>query len=262
MRYLNNKKYLRAPKSGDSVSRATVSRGTVSRGTVSRATVLWVAMLLVVTFVSTIPVLAHGVGQEDGSFLANNQGLALVPFAYLGAKHMFTGYDHLLFLAGVIFFLYKVRDVALYVSLFALGHSLTLIIGVLADLSVNAFLVDAIIGFSVAYKAFDNLGGFRKLGWNLDQRAAVLVFGLFHGFGLATKLQPLGLSANGLLGNMLAFNVGVEIGQFAALALILLLFNVWRASGQFVRHAYVANTLLMIAGFVLVGFQVTGYFAG
>lgn len=249
------------PAKGVGSHRETLLAGAVPAKAFPIRTLVLTA-LLVAFALSTVPALGHGVGQDDGSFLASNEGLALVPFAYLGAKHMFTGYDHLLFLAGVIFFLYRLRDVGLYVSLFALGHSITLIIGVLANLSINAFIVDAIIGLSVAYKAFDNLGGFRALGWNFDQKKAVLVFGLFHGFGLATKLQPLGLSEHGLLGNLLAFNVGVEVGQFAALALILLFFNVWRASGQFVRHAYVANTLLMIAGFVLAGFQLTGYFAG
>ncbi len=230
-----------------------------NKSTDPSTTLLVLLFLGVLALTSVGPVFGHGVGEQDSSFLANNTGLALAPFAYLGAKHMFTGYDHLLFLAGVIFFLFRLRDVALYVSLFALGHSITLIVGVLADLSINAFLIDAVIGFSVAYKAFDNLGGFKALNWNFDQRYAVLAFGLFHGFGLATKVQPLGLSSDGLVGNMLAFNVGVEIGQFAALALILLAFKAWRASGKFDRHAYFANTVLMVLGFVLAGFQLAGY---
>ena len=202
----------------------------------------------------------HGVTRRDGSFIAQNTGLAIFPYLYLGAKHMVTGYDHLAFLAGVIFFLYRIRDVALYVTLFAVGHSATLLLGVLGGVHANAFLIDAIIGLSVAYKAFDNLGGFRALGLSLDPKPAVLIFGLFHGFGLATKLQSVSLSTDGLVGNMLAFNVGVELGQFFALVLILLAFNLWRASGSFFRHAFVANCLLLIAGFVLIGYQLTGYY--
>jgi hypothetical protein len=206
-----------------------------------------------------VPALAHGVGERDGSFLQSSEGLALGPFFYLGAKHMFTGTDHLLFLAGVIFFLYRLRDVAVYVTLFAVGHSITLILGVLADLRVDAHLVDAVIGVSVIYKAFDNLRGFEALGWRIDPRRAVFGFGLIHGLGLATKLQPYGLSGEGLVANMLSFNVGVEAGQFAALGLILVFFQWWRASGRFERHARLANWALMVAGFVLVGVQVAGY---
>jgi hypothetical protein len=173
---------------------------------------------------------------------------------------MVTGYDHLLFLAGVIFFLYRLKDVALYVTLFAIGHSTTLLLGVLAGIRADAYIVDAIIGLSVVYKAFENLGGFRRLGVNIDTRAAVLLFGLAHGFGLSTKLQDLALSADGLVPNMIAFNVGVELGQFAALALILIAFDVWRRSGTFLSSAYVTNVLIMMAGFTLFGYQLTGYF--
>ena len=217
--------------------------------------------VLVLALLSTSVLYAHGVGGRDQGFLTSSAGLAIGPFMYLGAKHMVTGYDHLLFLAGVIFFLYRFRDVALYVTLFAVGHSVTLLAGVLGGLHINAYLIDAIIGLSVAYKAFENLGGFRTLGVRIDSRKAVLVFGLFHGLGLATKLQDLALSREGLIGNMLAFNAGVELGQFAALAVILLAFNLWRASGRFLRTAYLANGVLMTAGLVLTGFQLTGYFS-
>jgi hypothetical protein len=181
------------------------------------------------------------------------------PYIYLGAKHMVTGYDHLLFLAGVMFFLYRLRDVGLYVTLFAVGHSITLLVGVLGGLHVNSYLVDAIIGLSVAYKAFENLGGFARLGVQPDTRAAVFVFGLFHGFGLATKLQDLDISPDGLVVNMVSFNVGVELGQFLALGVILLLLNMFRASGQFFRFAGATNLVIMCAGFMLIGYQLTGY---
>ena len=203
---------------------------------------------------------AHGVAEGDAQFLERIQGMHIVPYMYLGAKHMVTGYDHLLFLAGVIFFLYRLKDVALYVTLFAVGHSTTLLLGVLAGIRADAYIVDAIIGLSVVYKAFENLGGFRRLGLNIDTRAAVLLFGLAHGFGLSTKLQDLALSTDGLVPNIIAFNVGVELGQFAALALILIAFDVWRRSGTFLRSAYVTNVLIMMAGFTLFGYQLTGYF--
>ncbi|MDH3508501.1 MAG: HupE/UreJ family protein [Gammaproteobacteria bacterium] len=205
-------------------------------------------------------VMAHGISGDDQAFLINNPGTHIGPYIYLGAKHMVTGYDHLLFLAGVIFFLYRLRDVALYVTLFAVGHSTTLLIGVLGGLHVSPYIVDAIIGLSVVYKAFDNIGGFKRLGWEPNAKAAVLIFGFFHGFGLSTKLQDLAISEDGLVPNMLSFNIGVEIGQFLALALILIALNAWRATGSFMRHAYVTNVAIMSAGFMLMGYQITGYF--
>ena len=181
---------------------------------------------------------------------------------YLGAKHMVTGYDHLLFLVGVIFFLYRLKDVVLYVSLFTIGHSVTLLAGVLGGIRANPYLIDAVIGASVAYKAFENIGGFeRVLGVRPNTKVAVLVFGLFHGFGLATKLQEFTLSANGLVANIVSFNVGVEIGQMLALTAVLLLLTSWRARASFMNHAFVTNTLLMTAGFVLAGYQIAGYVA-
>ena len=204
---------------------------------------------------------AHGIAGEDQAFLLRATGPHIGPYVYLGAKHMVTGYDHLLFLAGVIFFLYRLKDVALYVTLFAIGHSTTLLLGVLAGWHVDAFLVDAVIGLSVVYKAFENIGGFRRLGFEPSTRAAVLFFGFFHGLGLATKLQDLALSRDGLVTNMISFNVGVEIGQLLALGLMLIAFNLWRRSGGFCRHAFAGNVALMAAGFVLAGFQLTGFFA-
>lgn len=204
---------------------------------------------------------AHGVASDDKTFIENSSGLQLVPFVYLGAKHMVTGYDHLLFLFGVIFFLYRLRDVGLYVTLFAIGHSTTLLYGVLSGTHVNPYLVDAIIGFSVVYKALDNLGAFQRFfGVQPDTRAAVLIFGFFHGFGLATKLQEFTLSRDGLVANIVAFNVGVELGQLLALGGILIAISAWRRSDAFRRQAFAANALLMTAGFVLIGHQLAGYF--
>ena len=205
---------------------------------------------------------AHGVSPRDAAFVATVTGPMPAPFAYLGAKHMVTGYDHLLFLVGVIFFLYRLRDVVTYVSLFTLGHSLTLLTGVLADVHANAYLIDAVIGLSVVYKGFENIGGFQSVFGNVpNTRAAVLVFGLFHGFGLATKLQDLALPPAGLVTNLVSFNVGVEIGQGVALTAVFAALMYWRSRPGFGRHAFAANTLLMVGGFMLMGYQLTGYFA-
>jgi hypothetical protein len=203
---------------------------------------------------------AHDIGGTDAAFVAATRGPDPIPFAYLGAKHMVTGYDHLLFLVGVIFFLHRLRQIVLYVSLFSVGHSITLLAGVFFDLHANAYLVDAVIGLSVVYKAFDNLGGFRTLfGVQPDTRAAVLGFGLIHGLGLATKLQAMSLNPDGLLTNLIAFNVGVEMGQFLALSLILLAMTLWRRTPLFARTATAANVLLMLAGFILAGHQLAGF---
>jgi len=216
--------------------------------------------MCVVGFFS-VDAMAHGVDEKTRYFLQNNTGVQFFPFMYIGAKHMVTGYDHLLFLAGVIFFLYKSRDVLLYVSMFTLGHSLTLLLGVWWDIQVNAYLIDAIIGLSVVYKGFDNLGGFKRtLGYSPNPKAAVLIFGLFHGFGLATKLQEFQLPQDGLIANLIAFNLGVELGQFAALTFILLAISFWRKHHTFKLFSTTSNTLLMSAGFMLIGFQLTGYF--
>ena len=203
---------------------------------------------------------AHNVSKRDGAFVQGNKGTAVAPFLYLGAKHMVTGYDHLLFLVGVIFFLYRLKDVVLYVSLFTIGHSTTLLLGVFGHVHANPYIIDAIIGFSVVYKAFDNMDGFKRfLGFQPNTKIAVLIFGLFHGFGLATKLQEFTLSPNGLIANIISFNVGVEIGQCLALTAVLIGLSYWRTHTGFLRHAFVTNTLLMVGGFVLVGYQITGY---
>ena len=223
---------------------------------------LVVGVLCAALFIALCPVLseAHNVSKRDAVFVEANQGAAIGPFLYLGAKHMVTGYDHLLFLVGVIFFLYRLKDVITYVSLFTIGHSLTLLAGVLGEVQVNPYIIDAIIGFSVVYKAFDNMQGFKRLlGFQPNTKAAVLIFGLFHGFGLATKLQEFTLAKEGLVANIVSFNIGVEIGQFLALAAVLIGLSYWRTRPGFLRHAFATNTLLMVGGFLLVGFQMTGY---
>jgi HupE / UreJ protein len=204
---------------------------------------------------------AHGVASGDKAYIQSITGVHWLPFTYLGAKHMVTGYDHLLFLAGVVFFLYKLKDIALYVSLFAIGHSVTMLYGVYFGVNVNSYLIDAIIGLSVVYKALDNLGAYQRwFGVQPDTRAATLIFGLFHGFGLASKVQEFELSREGLLPNLLAFNVGVEIGQLLALAAVLIAIGFWRRTGSFLKHAYTANVVIACCGFVLIGYQLTGFF--
>lgn len=208
-----------------------------------------------------LPALAfgHNISESNASFVQQLNGPAVAPFLYLGAKHMFTGYDHVLFLIGVVFFLARPRDVVLYVTLFTVGHSITLLAGVLAGWQVNAYLVDAVIGLSVVYKAFENMGGFDRTPFRIDSRVAVMVFGLFHGLGLATRLQDLTLTDDGLVTNLLSFNLGVELGQIAALAVVLLLLLRWRDSDRFEGQAFAANWVLMTCGFLLTGMQFTGY---
>ncbi|MGI1679092.1 MAG: HupE/UreJ family protein [Cellvibrionaceae bacterium] len=206
-------------------------------------------------------IFAHNISESNAQFVEGVTGPAIAPFLYLGAKHMVTGYDHLLFLIGVIFFLYKLKDVVLYVTLFTIGHSITLLGGVLGEIQVNAYIIDAIIGFSIVYKAFENMGGFKKtFGFNPNTKAAVLIFGLFHGLGLATKLQEFSVSKDGLITNIISFNIGVEIGQFLALAAILILLIRWRQSPNFQKYAFGANAILMTGGFLLAGYHLSGYF--
>ena len=220
-----------------------------------------VAVTLLLLAVCSVGLDAHGVSGKDAVFLQGLQGQAIGPLMYLGAKHMVTGYDHLLFLVGVIFFLYKLKDILLYVSLFTIGHSVTLLAGVLGGIHANPYIIDAIIGFSVVYKAFENMDGFRRFfGFQPNTRVAVLIFGLFHGFGLATKLQEFALSPNGLVANIVSFNVGVEIGQFLALTAILIVLSYWRTRSGFMRHAFATNAIVMACGFLLIGYQLSGYF--
>jgi hypothetical protein len=228
---------------------------------------LWRTLLIILALgclailVSGTSALAHAVTEGDKGYIMEISGVHLIPFTYLGAKHMVTGYDHLLFLFGVVFFLYKMKHVAIYVSLFAVGHSTTMLAGVYFGWGVNSYLIDAIIGLSVVYKALDNLGAYQRwFGMQPNTKAATLIFGLFHGLGLATKIIDYEIAEDGLLPNLLAFNVGVEIGQLIALAMILIVMGFWRRNPGFWRHAYTANVVMLSAGFILIGFQLTGYF--
>jgi hypothetical protein len=218
-------------------------------------------LLLALLALMPMDVLAHAVTEGDKGYIQEISGVNLVPYTYLGAKHMVTGYDHILFLFGVIFYLYRLKDIGLYVSLFAIGHSTTMLIGVYFDIGISSYAIDAIIGLSVVYKALDNMGAFERwLGFQPNPRIATFVFGLCHGFGLATKIQEYEMSRDGLVPNLLAFNVGVELGQLLALGAILIAMGYWRRSASFGRYAYTANVAMMTAGFVLFGMQLTGLF--
>ena len=216
--------------------------------------------LILLTIAAGADAWAHGVAEGDKGYIQESSGILFWPFVYLGAKHMVTGYDHLLFLFGVIFFLYRMKDIGLYVTLFAVGHSTTMLFGVLTGISANAYVIDAIIGLSIVYKALDNLGAYQRwFGFQPNTKAATLIFGFFHGFGLATKIIEFEIANEGLIPNLLAFNIGVEIGQLLALGAILILMGYWRRTPSFMRHAFAANVLLMTAGFVLVGYQLAGF---
>ncbi|WP_028748291.1 HupE/UreJ family protein [Rhizobium mesoamericanum] len=237
------------------------SSGGGSRAVVPGLFVLQPMLVLLSVLAMAGTAAAHAVAEGDKGYIQEISGVNLIPFVYLGAKHMVTGYDHLLFLFGVIFFLYRLKHIGIYVSLFAIGHSTTMLLGVYYGWNVSSYLIDAIIGLSVVYKALDNLGAFQRwFGVQPNTKLATLIFGFFHGLGLATKILEYDIAEDGLVPNLLAFNVGVEIGQLIALAIILIGMSYWRRTSSFLRHAYTANVLMMTAGFVLIGYQLTGYF--
>jgi hypothetical protein len=218
------------------------------------------ALMLIGLFGIIPDAFAHGVTVGDKGYIQETTGVHPIPFIYLGAKHMMTGYDHLLFLLGVIFFLYRLKDVTIYVTLFAVGHVITLLSGVLMEINISAYIIDAIIGFSVVYKALDNMGAFQRwFGYQPNTKVATFLFGLMHGFGLATKILEYELSPDGLLPNLIFFNIGVELGQVLALVVILIAITYWRKSGQFIKQAYHANAFMMMLGFLLMFYQITGY---
>lgn len=226
-----------------------------------RATAL-ILTVLALYATSVAQALAHNVTPGDAGYIQEIWGVHTIPFIYLGAKHMVTGYDHILFLLGVVFFLYRMKDVAIYVSIFAVGHSVTMLAAVWFGSGINAYIIDAIIGLSVVYKALDNLGAYQKwFGVQPDTKAATLIFGLFHGTGLATKILEYQIAEDGLLANLIAFNVGVEIGQLLALAVILIVMGYWRRSPNFMRQATVANIIMIVLGVILTGQQIAGYVA-
>jgi len=218
-------------------------------------------LAVIAAMISPVSAFAHGVAEGDKGYIQEITGVHFFEFLYLGAKHMVTGYDHILFLLGVIFFLYKMKHIGIYVSLFAIGHSTTMLAGVFFNIGINSYLIDAIIGLSIVYKALDNLGAYQRwFGVQPNTKLATLIFGFFHGFGLSSKILDYEVSPDGLLPNLIAFNIGVEIGQLLALGAILIVMGFWRRTPSFLKHAYTANVVMMTAGFVLIGYQLTGYF--
>ena len=223
---------------------------------------LALALLVLALLAAHQPAFAHNVTAGDKGYIQEISGINILPFLYLGAKHMVTGYDHILVLFGVVFFLYRSKDVGIYVSLFALGHSTTMLLGVWYGWSVNAYFIDMIIGLSVVYKALDNLGAYQRwFGFQPNTKLATLIFGFFHGLGLATKILDYDIAPDGLLANLIAFNVGVEIGQILALSAILIAMGYWRRTANFWTHAYTANVVMMSLGFLLAGYQLAGLLA-
>ncbi|HVF65283.1 MAG TPA: HupE/UreJ family protein [Casimicrobiaceae bacterium] len=221
-----------------------------------------IAIPLASFFLACLPIvaLAHGISEADRQRMLEGGYLQYVG---LGATHMLTGYDHLLFLFGVVFFLSAFKDVVKLVTAFTVGHCITLILATVYRITWNYYLVEAIIALSVMYRGFDNNGGFQKY---LNVRspnllAAVFVFGLLHGFGLSTRLQelPLGDDATGMLLRILSFNVGVELGQIAALTLMGVILALWRRSESFPRFSFLANLGLIYAGALLLLMHLHGY---
>lgn len=234
----------------------------IFRGWLSRMYYFAITLMTLIycSFFTSRNALAHNVTAGDAGYIQEIWGVHIIPFMYLGAKHMVTGYDHILFLLGVVFFLYKMKDVAIYVSLFAVGHSVTMLLGVWFGWGINAYIIDAIIGFSVVYKALDNMGAYQRwFGFQPNTKAATLIFGLLHGTGLASKIMDYDISDDGLLANLLAFNVGVEVGQLLALGVILIVMGYWRKSPNFFSQAYTTNVVMMSMGFMLMGLHITGY---
>ncbi|MCO4779018.1 MAG: HupE/UreJ family protein [Flavobacteriaceae bacterium] len=201
---------------------------------------------------------AHGISEADKSLMLSG---SFAQYISLGASHMITGYDHLLFLFGVIFFLVQFKDIVKFITIFTIGHSITLIFATFMGITANYFLIDALIALTVIYKGFDNLDGFRKC---FDIKAPnllvlVFIFGLVHGFGLSTRLQQLPLGTDGLLAKIIAFNVGVELGQISALLIMLIVLSKWRQTESFRKFSKLANTGLIVAGVILFFMQMHGY---
>jgi hypothetical protein len=201
---------------------------------------------------------AHGVPQADLQMLEQGGNLAYV---WLGAKHMVTGYDHLLFIFGVIFFLTRFVDVVKFITAFTLGHSITLTLGTLLGIKVNYHVIDAVIALTVCYKALENIDGLRRYFGVATPNLmfAVFGFGLIHGLGLATRLQQVPLPQDGLILRILSFNLGVELGQIAALAIMVAGLSLWRRRPSFATFSVAANKALIAAGVLLFLMQLHGY---
>lgn len=182
--------------------------------------------------------------------------------AWIGAEHMLTGYDHLLFLLGVMLFLTRFSQIVVFITAFTAGHTITLLFATLAGITANPYLVDAVIALTVTYKAIENMDGFRRWFGRPAPNLLVMVFvfGLIHGFGLSTRLQEMTLARDPeLVGKILAFNVGVELGQIAALTVMTAVVKIWRTSTSFPMITRVTNGALIAASGVLLALQLHGY---
>ena len=200
---------------------------------------------------------SHGMSEADKQAIVDGGNLQ---FIWLGATHMLTGYDHLLFVFGIVFFLTTVTDVIKYITVFTIGHSITLIAATLMGITANYYLVDAIIAVSVCYIGYENLGGFKqnfKKPPNL--LLAIFLFGFIHGFGLSTRLQQLPLGEEGIVLKILSFNLGIELGQIGALCVMLALLYKWRRTESFRNFSAVSNRGLIAAGAMFFLFQMHGY---
>jgi len=201
---------------------------------------------------------AHGVSSADQDILNDGR---LISYIYVGAKHMLTGYDHLLFLTGVVFYLSGFKDIIKFITVFTIAHCITLVGATYLEIKADEHLIDAVIALSVLYKGFENLGGFEKLGVNSPNLLLmVFIFGLIHGFGLSTRLQSFDLGNNGFLTKIISFNIGVEIGQIATLIPIVFILTQWKKYKSYHSFYKAANVYLVIAGIGLLVWQLFGYF--
>ncbi|MBF0383966.1 MAG: HupE/UreJ family protein [Magnetococcales bacterium] len=216
-----------------------------------------ILIALTVLFLSD-QALAHGMSEAEKQSIIDGGNWS---YLWLGATHMLTGYDHLAFVFGIIFFLTNFRDIVKYVTAFTVGHSVTLISATFIGIQLNYFLIDAVIGLSVCYIAFANLDGFRKYINIKPPNMLVMIvgLGLIHGFGLSTRLQQLPLDPDNLLLNIITFNIGVELGQVSALALMLLTVSVWRNRESFKPFSLATNYGLIILGGFLFLMQMHDY---
>ncbi|WP_290538425.1 HupE/UreJ family protein [Alcanivorax sp.] len=215
-------------------------------------------IFIAIASLASVTAWAHGMSAEDQARILN---AGYLEYIRLGATHMLSGYDHLLFLFGVMFFLTRFGEIIKFITAFTVGHSITLVFATLFGITANYYLIDAVIALTVCYKAFDNLGGFQK---HLQMKSPnltwmVFSFGLIHGFGLSTRLQQLPLGDDGLVMKILSFNVGVELGQIVALSIMLVVLMVWRKTASFERFSKASNVALMLAGGLLLLMQLHGF---
>jgi len=217
--------------------------------------------LIIILFCCPIVLAAHGVSASDQEVL-NNGGL--LSYIFVGAKHMITGYDHLLFLTGVIFYLNNFKDILKFITVFTIGHSITLIGATYLGIKADEHLIDAVIALSVLYKGFENLGGFKKI-FNIESPNLLLmvfIFGLIHGFGLSTRLQSFEMGTTQFLSKIVSFNIGVELGQVLALIPIVFVISKWKVWKSYQLFHKVVNWFLILAGVLLFIFQIYGFVYG